>query len=646
MRFNKVATYLTSSDYTIALSGKRFLNFLLRERKIGSMKVLATLLLWGLLPTTLPYKLRTPFARLTHLDAKKKGSKLVSDDFLSTLESSFEDGAVIETAAPTSSSQAKVAVGVDDKKKDSKHREDSDTSHNEAQNSSDGDDLDGAMSTSDDAAGDGKKKKKKKKGGKKDYFADLDAQLAAEKGGAGSTDGGDTDEDDELKAKLEMLGELGGEQNSDTDDDQADADEDSNPVYVDPEGLTIEQRVRKEKPPSRIRFAESAQPDFVMMSLEGVGLMYGNEVVLRDASFSVTTGERLGLVGPNGSGKTTQLRILAGDIEPTTGDVVKSSRNLRVAFLRQEFTDDLIETNTLREELYTSFSEERQLLKDIADCEEEVARTTDDPNKMEEVLNRLQTLQDKAITQGVYALDSKVDKVMDATGFTPLDGQAMVKSFSGGWKMRVGIAKILLKEPNVLLLDEPTNHLDIDSVYWLEDFLQKQSIPMVIVSHDREFLDRVCNKIVDVEDGKTVSYQGNYSKFLEQKKNRLEVWRDKYDKQVRYVKEEEKWLKKARNDPNMAQQVKAKESALEKYKAAEDFMEPPPKDKRFRFRFPPAPRCSQSIVEASKLSHGYGDGKYKTLFENVDIAVDRGERIGFVGPNGSGPCSVCVITVV
>jgi ATP-binding cassette subfamily F protein 3 len=176
----------------------------------------------------------------------------------------------------------------------------------------------------------------------------------------------------------------------------------------------------------------------------------------------------------------------------------------------------------------------------------------------------------------------------------------------------------------------------LDSVYWLEDFLQRQSIPMVIVSHDREFLDRVCNKIVDVEDGKTVSYQGNYSKFLEQKKNRLEVWRDKYDKQVRYVKEEDKWLKKARNDPNMAQQVKAKEAALEKYKASEDYMEPPPKDKRFRFRFPPAPRCSQSIVEASKLGHGYGEGKYKTLFENVDIAVDRGERIGFVGPNGSG----------
>ena len=178
--------------------------------------------------------------------------------------------------------------------------------------------------------------------------------------------------------------------------------------------------------------------------------------------------------------------------------------------------------------------------------------------------------------------------------------------------------------------------MDLDSVYWLEGFLQKQSIPMVIVSHDREFLDRVCNKIVDVEEGTTVSYQGNYSKHLEQKRNRLEVWRDKYDKQVRFVKEEEKWIKKAKNDPNMAQQVKAKESALEKVKSSPDWVEQPPKDKKFRFRFPPAPRCGASVVESSKLTHGYGSGQHKTLFEDVDINVERGDRVGFVGPNGSG----------
>ena len=158
----------------------------------------------------------------------------------------------------------------------------------------------------------------------------------------------------------------------------------------------------------------------------------------------------------------------------------------------------------------------------------------------------------------------------------------------------------------------------------------------VVVSHDREFLDRVCNKIVDVEDGKTVSYQGNYSKFLEQRRVRLDLWREKYEKQLRHVKEEESWIKKAKNDPNLAQQVKAKESSLEKYKSSEDWVEQPPKDKKFRFRFPAAPRCGTSVIEVNKLTHGYGDGKYKTLFQDVDIQVDRGNRVGFVGPNGSG----------
>jgi ATP-binding cassette, subfamily F, member 3 len=176
----------------------------------------------------------------------------------------------------------------------------------------------------------------------------------------------------------------------------------------------------------------------------------------------------------------------------------------------------------------------------------------------------------------------------------------------------------------------------IESVIWLEGFLQKVKIPMVIVSHDREFLDKVCNKIVDVEDGTTVVYTGNYSKFIISKRERLDTWRDKYEKQKRYILEEEKFIKKARGDPNMAQQAKSRESALEKFRSSEEYIAQPPREKRFRFRFPPAPRCGTSVVEVSKLCHGFGDGRYAVLFDNVDIQVDRGNRVGFVGPNGSG----------
>ena len=159
---------------------------------------------------------------------------------------------------------------------------------------------------------------------------------------------------------------------------------------------------------------------------------------------------------------------------------------------------------------------------------------------------------------------------------------------------------------------------------------------MIIVSHDREFLDQVCNRIVDVEDGKTVSYKGNYSKFLKNRAERLATWKDKYDKQMKFVREEEKAIKKMRNDPNMSQQMKNRQQSLVKLKEGAEWVQQPPKDKRFRFRFPPAPRCGTSVVEAEGLTHGYGTGRHETLFKDVSFRVDKGNRIGFVGPNGSG----------
>jgi ATP-binding cassette, subfamily F, member 3 len=181
-------------------------------------------------------------------------------------------------------------------------------------------------------------------------------------------------------------------------------------------------------------------------------------------------------------------------------------------------------------------------------------------------------------------------------------------------------------------------------VLWLEKFLVQQKLPVVVVSHDREFLDRVCTKIVEVEEGSTVPYAGNYSHFLEQKRARLSQWLARYDKQSRYVKEQEMLIKEARGDPAQAHVARSKEAALSKLRSSADFVLPPPRDRKFRFRFPSPPRCGDSIVEVEALSHGYGDGKYRTLFSDVAFQVTRGDRIGLIGPNGSGapahPCSV------
>ena len=370
------------------------------------------------------------------LYAKKKGgAKFVSDDILAAIEAETGGSISTQTAAP-----------VDVVSKDSKKKAPDVGALAE-------DKLPQPMAESNTEAAPVVNISKKKKGKKAKFSFDdfsFDDVVVDKKSSKA---------EDSVEEEIVLREEWseGVKERENTKEEEDNEDEPAKPVFTD--GLTAEQRIRKEKPKSRIRFAESAQPDFVMMSLDHVSLVYGNDVIIKDSTLSVTTGQRVGLVGPNGGGKTTQLRILYGDLEPTTGDVVKSTKDLRVAMLRQEFIDELVMTRTLRDELLSSFEDEQSILKSIADCEDEIGRTTDDPLRMEQVLNELQDLQEKALARGVYALESKVDKIMDATGFSVEDGRALVSSFSGGWKMRIGLAKILLKDPNILLLDEPTNHV-------------------------------------------------------------------------------------------------------------------------------------------------------------------------------------------
>lgn len=361
------------------------------------------------------------------------------------------------------------------------------------------------------------------------------------------------------------------------------------------EKVTLEERIRKERPPPRIRVMESSQPDFSSLRLEDVYITFRNQEVLKGVTWGVQTGERVGLVGANGGGKTTQLRILAGELESTSGDVVKSKKDLRVSFLRQEFIDELIPTRTLMEEFMSVFEEENAILQSLRDAEAELeGMDGSDPDAMQDVLDRMQGIQGKADAKGVYALESRAQKIMDLMGFTEEEGSSLVSMFSGGWKMRLGLGKVLLKEPNILLLDEPTNHLDLESVEWLEAFLRNQNIPMVIVSHDREFLDQVCTKIVDTEGGIASSYDGNYSNFLKLKKARMDAWQASYDAQEKKIKEERKWINKFKAKQPDA--VKSRQMKLDKLIKSPDYVQKPPfVGKPFRFRFPDAPRLSPEV---------------------------------------------------
>jgi len=406
---------------------------------------------------------------------------------------------------------------------------------------------------------------------------------------------------------------------------------------------TLEERIRKERPPPRIRVMESSQPNFSSLRLENVGVTFRDQEVVKDVTWGVQTGDRIGLVGHNGAGKTTQLRILAGELEPTTGDVVKSSKTLRVAMLRQEFVDELVLDRTLKEEFMSVFEEELEILEDLRKAEVELEQLGGDTDRMQEVLDKMQELQNKAESKGVYALESRAKKVMNLMGFDDEEEDYLVAMFSGGWKMRIGLGKVLLKEPNILMLDEPTNHLDLESVEWLEAFLIEQNIPMITVSHDREFLDRVCNKIVDAEGGICTAYDGNYSRFLELKKSRMDAWHAAYNSQEKKLKEERAWINKFR--VKQPQAVKQRQAQIDKMTKSADYVQKPPFfGKPFKFRFPDAPRLSPEVADIKGLSHSYGGGVNR-LFEECELFVEKNDRIAVLGSNGSGKSTLLRLLV-
>jgi len=392
------------------------------------------------------------------------------------------------------------------------------------------------------------------------------------------------------------------------------------------------------RPPPRVRIDSVAQPGYVSLRMEKIALTFKNQDVLKDCSWSVQTGDRVGLVGANGGGKTTQLRVLYGELEPDSGDIVKSSADLRLAFLRQEFVDDLVLTRTLKEELMSVFGEEAKVLSEIEEAENELSQCKDDMEKMQTILDRMQELQNKADSMGVTGLDARVERIMNLMGFSPEEGDQLVAAFSGGWKMRIGLGKILLTEPNILLLDEPTNHLDLESIEWMESFLINQNIPMVIVSHDREFLDRVCTKIVDCEQGVTNTYDGNYSRFLKLKKERMEAWQKSYDNQMKKVKAEKDWINRFKVGAQ-ASQAASRQAKLEKWMASEEFVaKPPTPGKPWKFRFPSAPRMgnAEAVVNVKNLEHGYEMQGKEILFKDVEFNLEKGDRVALIGPNGCG----------
>ncbi len=362
-----------------------------------------------------------------------------------------------------------------------------------------------------------------------------------------------------------------------------------------------------------------------MLRLEHISKVYPTGEVLKDVNWEVKPGDRIGLVGVNGAGKSTQLKIIAGEMEPTSGVVIRPA-SLHIAYLTQEFEVD--PTRTVSAEFWTVFKEANQVNEEILQVQN--AMEMADEAELEGLIRKLDKLQRQFEALDGYGLQAKIDKILPEMGFEPLDSDRLVSAFSGGWQMRMSLGKILLQKPDVLLMDEPTNHLDLETIEWLEKYLKGLKTPMVIVSHDREFLDRLCTQIVETERGVSTNYLGNYSAYLQQKAEMQAAQLSSYERQQKEIEKQQAFIERFRASATRSTQAKSREKQLEKTERIEA---PTANLKTLKFQFPPAPRSGVEVVKIKDLVHDYDD---KILFLGADLLIERGDRIAFIGPNGCG----------
>ena len=362
-----------------------------------------------------------------------------------------------------------------------------------------------------------------------------------------------------------------------------------------------------------------------MLRLEHISKIYSTGEVLKDVNWEVKPGERVGLVGVNGAGKSTQLKIITGATEPTSGEIIRPA-SLHIAYLTQEF--EVEQSRTVREEFWTVFEEANQVQQALVQVQREMEGAN--PEQLDRLIDKLDRLQRRFEALDGYGLEAQIEKILPEMGFEPEDGDRLVSSFSGGWQMRMSLGKILLQSPDLLLLDEPTNHIDLATIEWLETYLKGVNTPMVIVSHDREFLDRLCTKIVETERGISTTYPGNYSAYLQQKEEALIAQQSTYERQQKDIAQQQAFVERFRASATRSTQAKSREKQLDKIERVEA---PTASLKSLRFQFPPSPRSGREVVVIDDLAHTYNDN---ILFLGAELLIERGDRIAILGPNGAG----------
>ena len=365
-----------------------------------------------------------------------------------------------------------------------------------------------------------------------------------------------------------------------------------------------------------------------MISLDNLTVSYGGWTLFDNISFLINPKDRIGLVGRNGAGKTTLLRIITGEQQPTSGAVTLNG-DCTIGYLPQ--TMRVADTTTLVEETAKAFEEVLRLEAEIEALTREIAERTDyESASYELLLHRLNDAQDHYHILGGETRDADIEKTLLGLGFKRSDFGRATSEFSGGWRMRIELAKLLLRRPSIFLLDEPTNHLDIESIQWLEEYLKNYNGAVLLISHDRAFLDNVTNRTVELSLGKITDYKVSYSKYVVLRAERRAQQMAAYENQQRMIEKTEEFIEKFRYKPTKSNQVQSRIKQLERL----DRLEIEEEDlATLNIKFPPAPRSGQIVAEINEAGMSFGE---KHVFSGANFVIEKGDKIALVGRNGEG----------
>ena len=365
-----------------------------------------------------------------------------------------------------------------------------------------------------------------------------------------------------------------------------------------------------------------------MISIDGLAVEFGGTTLFKDVSFVVNDKDRIALMGKNGAGKSTLLKIISGIQTPTRGKI-SAPKDAIIAYLPQHLMTD--DKRTVFEEASQAFSDSLEMQKELDELNLQLTQRTDyESEAYYEIIEKVSDISEKLYSQAEINYDAEVEKTLLGLGFERKDFKRPTSEFSGGWRMRIELAKILLKDPDLILLDEPTNHLDIESVQWLEDFLINSAKAVMIISHDRMFIDRITTRTIEVSMGRIFDYKVNYTAYLQLRQERREQQQKAFDEQKKFIADTQQFIDRFRGTYSKTLQVQSKVKMLEKLEIVEvDEVD----NSRLKLRFPPSPRSGSYPVMTEEVGKSYGD---HLVFKNATFSITRGEKVAFVGKNGEG----------